>query len=349
MAGGVFGWRCRRRARIMIDVMTPTPRDMVPNGSRRSPWHDYSRHAVYLVTLIRGPQTNPFSEFVFDSESGRRTLDLNLLPEGEHVDDAIQVIEKSFEGVEILMYEILPDYAIFVVHNASRDALTLQQLIFWIKQEANRRYINRITEICEPDPEGDYLTSLFAGGYEDRIARRKSDVDRFVAHVEKAAAHYDYHFRHPGFRRRFVITSKDGRNFEGFGNPLLLDDPQISAVRVSSRFSSEELLKRKSDWFRTTLNGGVLVSPFVSGAEYKVRRWALENGGRLIILKHNGFGPSFSLEPELASAIDSGRVLLLAPTNYDPNLSRPGRELCMAMNATAEQIARHGFIAGSEA
>ena len=130
MAGGVFGWRCRRRARIMIDVMTPTPREMVPNGSRRSPWHDYSRHAVYLVTLIRGPQTNPFSEFVFDSESGRRTLDLNLLPEGEHVDDAIQVIEKSFEGVEILMYEILPDYAIFVVHNASRDALTLQQLIF---------------------------------------------------------------------------------------------------------------------------------------------------------------------------------------------------------------------------
>ncbi len=328
----------------MFPLSVPSPREMVPNASKRRSWHDYARHAIYLVTLIRNQQAEPFSEFSGGIAPGSKTPELTLTSNGESLEDALEVIEKSFEGVSIPSSVILPDYAMFILRNVSPDEKTLQEVIFWIKQECNRRYLREVSMCCEPTPGGEQLSSMFAGGFDERIARRKSDVERFEHLIEVAPRHFIYLQNNPDFNRRFQIRTKDGRIFEGFGNPLLLDDPQISAVRVSSRYTPEELNEKKSDWFRTSLNGGVLVSPFVSGAELKVRRWALENGGRVIMLMHNGFGSIYTPNPYLVPALTSGRLLQIAPMTHDPDLLRPNRDLCLSMNETAETIANHNYL-----
>ena len=67
----------------------------------------------------------------------------------------------------------------------------------------------------------------------------------------------------------------------------------IRAVRISRRFQPEELHDLKVCWLRTIENGGVLVSPFISVAEKRVRDYAIANDGRLILIEQNGFGPRY--------------------------------------------------------
>lgn len=327
----------------MSILTVPSPRITNPNICRRRGWHDYSRPGIYLVTLVRNEEVMRFSEFRDSPQPDRKIPELDLLPNGMYINSALASLQTDFNGVTVIAKTILPDYVSFIVRNNSVDKLSLDDIIFRLKKECNERYLGHDGVIQDME-SADYLTSLFVGGFDDRIARRKSDVDRFVRLIERGPADYLYLRCHPEFARRFTFPTSNGRRFEGLGNALLLTDPQISAVRVSSKYSDDELLSRKQDWFRTILNGGVLVSPFVSGAESKVKRWALDTGGRVIILLPNGFGQNFHPHPSLLPALEGGRLLLIAPTEVNPGFTRPDRSLCMKMNETAEMIAAHTFI-----
>lgn len=320
----------------MSKLSVPSPRILSPNISHRRSWHDYSARSVYLVTLIRNESVSPFSTYVARSTG----QDFEISPTGILFIHALEAVDEECPGLDIGPIVVLPDYVQFVIYNGSETKLSLDQIVAQIKTHSNRLYF----EECEnnptyPDPST--LTSMFAGGFDDRVARRRSDVERFREFVLKATDHYRILLNPSCFSTRFKINRIEGRIFEAIGNPMLLDDPQIVAVRISSKFSSDELMKHKSEWFRTVMNGGVLVSPFVSGAEYKVLKWAMANGGRAIRLLPNGFAPDFSPDVETQLFLKSGRFLLMAPATYDPTLTRPPRSLCIAMNDTASLIANN--------
>lgn len=145
------------------------------------------------------------------------------------------------------------------------------------------------------------------------------------------AAHPDFHCR-----RRF--TAPDGQVYEAYGNIHLLEDPDIEPVRISSRYTPEELRQKKILWQRTIENSGVLISPFISEAERRVRDYAYANGGRLIIIENNGFGKNFTPKEPRHTLCSEGRLLIIAPLSYTLRSIRPTRADCLRMNDLASLL-----------
>lgn len=58
----------------------------------------------------------------------------------------------------------------------------------------------------------------------------------------------------------------------------------MEPVRISSKFTKEELEARKAVWNEVIRECGVLVSPFISSAEKEIRDAAIANGASLILI-----------------------------------------------------------------
>ncbi len=150
----------------------------------------------------------------------------------------------------------------------------------------------------------------------------------------------------PTFFRRGIFTDKENRTFSWYGNPDLLEEADITAVKVSSKYKPEYLLHRKRIWHRTILSGGVLVSPFVSPHEAKVRDWARENGGRFIIILDNGFPERFTPKGWMHDFCAQGRLLLIGPEEYQSESPKRGKSYWESMNKLAFEIAGEDFWEG---
>ncbi len=180
--------------------------------------------------------------------------------------------------------------------------------------------------------------SVFEEGYHDRILMKKDQLARMKHYVSDNPRRRLLRMLHPEFHSRFPAASADGRHFEVYGNPFILNDPDIEPVRISRSFSPDHLRQRKITWKRTVENGGVLVSPFISEAERRVRDWAIDNGGRLIIIEENGFGVRYSPKGRMHELCSEGRLLLIAPATHTLTPPVLTRQLCLAMNDFAQYV-----------
>lgn len=85
-------------------------------------------------------------------------------------------------------------------------------------------------------------------------------------------------------------------------------------------------------------NGGVLVSPFISGDEKDIRRKAEDMNGRIILISNEGFGERQKPAAHDFARCAAGNLLILTPTDYT-SYSSLTRETCLAMNSLATAIA----------
>lgn len=162
---------------------------------------------------------------------------------------------------------------------------------------------------------------------------KEGQLDKMLNYVSDNPRRRFLRRMNPYFNKRRHIIDGNGNEYETYGNLSLLDDTDIEAVRISSKFSAEELRQRKLNWKRTVENCGVLASPFISEAEKKVRDWALENGGCLIYIETNGLGPCFTPKGRLHELCCEGRLLIVAPTTHLTAKTPLLRRQCETMNA----------------
>lgn len=114
-------------------------------------------------------------------------------------------------------------------------------------------------------------------------------------------------------------------------------------MKISRKYTPEELIRRKRIWMRTVQNGGVLVSPFISPAEKKVENWACQEGGRIILITDNGFGTNYTPKGILHTLCSEGRLLIIAPTVHRTTSIALDRATCLQMNALAETVAAYSL------
>ena len=143
-------------------------------------------------------------------------------------------------------------------------------------------------------------------------------------------------------------TNMEGR-FEAYGNWDLLSEFQRVPVKISRKYSETELLSWKKLWHTNILNDGVLVSPFINPKEKKVRDWAMDNGGSIILLTHEPFSERFKPQGKMFDLCAEGRLLIIRiPPNeqeaeYIRDNDRPCYAHCQRMNDIAKEIAENEF------
>lgn len=116
-------------------------------------------------------------------------------------------------------------------------------------------------------------------------------------------------------------------------------NPEIVAVRVCRRFTEEEAEKYRESCLARSEDGAVLISPFISSKEKEIMKSAMDAGGKLIIIRKEGIPPLFKPPGKFFDYCAEGKLLYLAPWEYDTRNSPITRQECVEMNTMAEIIA----------
>lgn len=314
-------------------------RPLIPNGCRRAPWHDYRSRCIYMITINRAPGILPFSTLAGIPGSHDWKPRTVLTPTGEIIASCLSGLKSAFPFTQILRRVIMPEHIHFVLFVTEATDIHLGDIILKLKGECTRRYHGSTKQTDREAP----LVSIFEEGYHDRILLKERQLQRMLAYVSDNPRRRLERINHPDFFHRTPMAGPDGTRYEAYGNIHLLEDPDIEAVKVSRKYTPEELIRRKRIWMRTVQNGGVLVSPFISPAEKKVENWACDADGRIILITDNGFGTNYTPKGMLHTLCSEGRLLIIAPTGHRTASIALDRATCLQMNALAETVAAYSL------
>lgn len=325
----------------MSDFPLHLRRQLIPNGCRRAPWHDYRGRCIYMITLNAAAGIPPFS--ILKGIPGNRdwppvVINTQL---GEIIASKISALKEEFPFIKILRRVIMPEHIHFVIFIENETDIHLGGIIAYLKKSCTRQYALELNNSTEGNRKD--AISIFEDGYHDRILIKKNQLKRILDYVSDNPRRRLIRIKNPGFHRRIKIRMIDGREYEAYGNASLLTDPDIEAVKISRRYSEDELRKLKICWIRTIENCGVLVSPFISRDEKKVLNWAANNGGRLIYIIDNEIGERFTPKGMLNQICSEGRLLIVGITTYHHSKIPLSRACCEAMNELAIEISSGNF------
>lgn len=291
-----------------------------PNAGIRCKGHNYRARCIYHIVLNKAEGIENFSKVI-----GSINNDLSdpprakLTDTGRIIEQALSGLSEKFPHISILRHCIMPDHIHFAIFVRETTDIHLGLIIKALKNDCFRG------------------KSLFADGYHDSFLTAKGQLPRMLAYITDNPRRHIIRQQNPGFFHRSRIT--DGtQTFETYGNIHLIDEPQLEAVRISRKFTPETLIAKKRRWLLTVRNDGILVGPFISESERKVRDWAIDNGAAIIILTEKSFKERYKPGGNYFNLCAEGRLLEISVPMTE--LTRQG---CLRLNSIAEQIAAGNF------
>jgi hypothetical protein len=308
---------------------------IIHRSCRRASWHDYYDRSIYLITLNRSSQLPPFSHIVGELNSHENPPRTELTPLGEIVAENISALKQKFPFVKILRRVIMPEHVHIAIFVTEKSEYALGDIVHHLKSQCTWTYNHY-------DSNGTPI-SVFETRYHDRVLTKTGQLKRILNYVSDNPRRRLERMTYANVHHRYLIANGNGELYEAYGNIHLLDDPDIEAVKVSRHDTPDELKAKKQTWLRTIQNGGVLVSPFISPAERKVRDWAFDNGGRVIYIEPNGFGKCYTPKEPFHTLCTEGRLLIVAPVEYNFATKVITREECLRLNELAADIAAYRY------
>ena len=183
-----------------------------------------------------------------------------------------------------------------------------------------------------------HRTPLFEEGYNDRIlyhAKQLETLKRYIADNPRRLA---VKRQFPQLFHKYLHVVIGSQDYAAYGNIFLLREAEKAQVQVHHKDTYEEHSEHMKQWHQVILNGGVLVSPFISPREREAREMARACEGNMIILKENGFPEIFKPMGWEFDYCASGHLLLLAPWPHHPENTTITRQQCLSLNAMANEI-----------
>lgn len=142
--------------------------------------------------------------------------------------------------------------------------------------------------------------------------------------------------QYPQFFRRLRNLKIGNREYQAYGNLFLFRNPDKIAVKISSKYSEEEKLKKRKLWIESASKGSVIVSPFISPAEKAIRSEVESLGGKIILITHEAFPERFKPAKHDFNLCSEGRLLIISIGKPIPaSLTRAD---CLTMNEIAAKI-----------
>jgi REP element-mobilizing transposase RayT len=286
----------------------------------RSPRHDYRSRSIYLITLNKAATTPELSQVYGNQQSPC----LKITQTGRIVTEQLRQIQIEFLEAKILQYVVMPDHIHFVIFIQTPTHYHLGKLI--------GKFSGNCTRASDSDRQ------FFDPGFHDRILHIRAQLQSMIDYVRDNPRRLIIRREHRDFFTHGSFVSVEKIKYSAFGNFLLLQNPTKSAVKVSSKYTSDELCRRMELWDETIRENGVLVSPFISQAERQVRDKAIENDGSLIYITRDEITERYKPAGRLFDLCAQGRLLIIS--TYRPFQSyRISRKEAIDMNLLAAQIA----------
>lgn len=310
-----------------------------PDFLCRASWHDYTSRCIYMVTISAANGAPRLSTVKGEITREGVKAEAELGPAGVIVEREILALHSHYPAVSVLASCVMPDHVHFVIYIREKSALSLSHVVAAVKARSTAAYREAFPE----SPLAVAGEGLFAKGFNDRIVRGRGEADAFCRYVADNPKRYYLRKHHPEYFDRCRIITVNGRELAAYGNLLLLRHCVKCAVKVSRSLTSEETVRRERAWSETIRSRGVVVSPFISPGEKEVFRQAVEGGAGIIHILPNGFPERFKPSGREFDLCAAGRLLLIAPVEYDTRKTVVSREECLAMNELAALVATNGL------
>lgn len=175
---------------------------------------------------------------------------------------------------------------------------------------------------------------IFEKDFYDRILRRSHKLDTICNYIRENPYRLLQRHFNPDFFRRINNISINDSLWQAFGNLQLLKNPFKMSVVIHRSDSVQLRAAKLSRWKHLAENGGVLVSPFISQEEKKVRQECEEVNGKIILLTNKPFDDRQKPAAHDFKRSAEGRLLILSPM-----ISLPaGRQTFLYLNSIADYI-----------
>lgn len=296
----------------------------------RAEWHDYHSVCMYMVTLSKNENISVFSHISDSSPDEKMQASVVLTDIGRLIDSQFPVWLAEFPMVRILNRCIMPDHIHLLLYVTERTDRHLSHIIKVFKWNCNRALAARL--------EATEAINIFSDGYNDKIVTRKGQKDNFYNYISDNPRRYLARLLFPEYFNRLRTFEIKGLKLSLYGNIFLLNHPCKTNVRFSSRFSETQLADKEREYREALRSGGVLVSPFIHPKEKEVRERGIEVGVSFIRIVMNGFPPRFKPSGRDFELCAKGRLLLVAPVDFNSRKFELDRGSAMSANAIAEWI-----------
>lgn len=315
---------------------------------RRSPWHDYHRKGVYMLTLVVDGRTPLLGELRGDVDSPR--VECSELG-NTILNEEIPKINKFYPQVTVRKTCIMPDH-IHMIVKVKEDmppGKHLGMVVAGFKGGCSKAAMHLgITVPCASAQgnnqggrpgNGGRVVPLFEKGYNDKILLHDGQLNNWKRYLDDNPRRLLLKRLNPQFFTVIHNMEIAGRRCQVVGNLFLLDIPDKVAVIVHRRYSEEENTRLREEWLACGERGGVLVSAAIAPREKEVIREAMNRGFRIILLRENGFPQLYKPSGESFDACSQGVLLQISPWEHHMEKKTITRTQCLELNALAENIA----------
>ncbi len=293
----------------------------VHRNTRRASFHDYKRPGLYMITITREKGLPPLAVLDYKARLSR------LTPLGAAISEELSRIYAIQPLILIREYVVMPDHLHFIAEVRHTLPKKLGEYIGAFKGACSRR-LWALEKRCDGQ-------SLFTPGFNDRIIWDKTHLATAANYISENPARAVVKASHPDLFKRYNHIVAGDHEFAAYGNIFLLKDFDRKPVIIHRADSAQARADKEREWLECAANGGVLISPFISNDEKAIRDKAIAVGGRVVVLRNEGFESRFKPLGREFDLCAEGRLLLLAPWPDNLNRALVTRVQALSMNALA--------------
>ncbi len=308
----------------------PYKTDFRHHGNRRKRNHDYRAPWKYHITISKHPSASDFSTLVI-KELTPAGVTVSLSPLGCIIEKEIKDFNTHHPKIAVLDHIVMPDHIHMLIQVRERLSKPVGTALGGLKTGISqiwREYIGN------PDAR------VFDTGFNDKIIysfRLLKDVSQYIRQNPYRLA---VRRCRPDFFRKTRDLEIAGRKIQAYGNLFLFRNPFKTPLIVHRADSEQVFNDKKEACLTTAINGGVVVSAFISPREKEILKEVEAIGGRVIKIHHQPFGDRDKPALHDFERCAAGQLLLLSPADYatQPSCEHPTRAQCLDMNALATTL-----------
>lgn len=304
----------------------------LPQYHKRAFAHNYKAPFIYHLIFKKCEDCELFGTVKGDARIAPG------LPGGAYIEESVlgrviakEIIDlpKRFPVFQNYQFKVMPDH----VHLLLRVRDWLEFHLDYYMEDLVNVIANSFSRL-----KGSKIRTeaIFQPGYCDKPLLLKRSLDGLFQYIRENPHRLAIRQQYPQFFQRIRKLRIGDAEYEAYGNLFLFRNPDKEAVKISSKFTSEEIDQKKSAWRYGASKGTILVSPFISKAEKNIRTECESLGGKIILITHEAFGECFKPAAHDFKLCSEGRLLIIS---LGLPLKTPlSRVICNEMNTLALTI-----------
>lgn len=304
-----------------------------PRFHQRAFNHDYRAPFIYHIILKKKDECEAFgaaagNAMIPPGQTGCAFIRETTL--GRTIAKAIIRLPFQFPILQLYQFVVMPDHIHLLLRVKNWSEYHLDYYINQLVTGIGCDYSKIIGKVIKGE-------EIFVPGYCDKPLLLGRNLDGLYRYIRENPHRLAMRRQFPEFFRRVRNLTIAGQNYEAYGNLFLFRNPDKAAVKISSKFTREELEHKREGWLTSASKGAVLVSPFISKDEKALRHEAEALGAKFILITHQAFGERFKPSAADFKLCEQGRLLIISLGK--PAGSALSREVCLQMNDLAAVIA----------